>query len=95
MVKIMINPCKNCRKRMGHHSRGLCSVCFVIEEVRNLYPPRRLGYYGSRDFNGIGKMPKEPTYWPPGSEGKIDVMTDRASNNEQLFHPLDATMYLG
>jgi hypothetical protein len=33
--------------------------------------------------------PGEPTTAPPGSAGKIRVLTERASRREALFHPKD------
>jgi hypothetical protein len=35
-------------------------------------------------------LPAEPTEHPPGSPGKVEVMRERASRRQALFHPLDA-----
>jgi hypothetical protein len=35
-------------------------------------------------------IPAEPTSWPPGSQGKINVMRKRIQNGEAAFHPQDA-----
>lgn len=31
----------------------------------------------------------EPTHYPPGSVGKVEVLTERQSRGYLLFHPLD------
>jgi hypothetical protein len=39
-----------------------------------------------------GAMPQEPTTAAPGSEAKVQVLMERASRRETLFHPNDATI---
>lgn len=34
---------------------------------------------------------KSPTFYAPGSKEKIEVLRDRASQGETLWHPLDAS----
>jgi hypothetical protein len=44
------------------------------------------------DFYGKSKVPSSPTSTLPGSSEKIYVLTQRALNLEQLFHPDDAKL---
>jgi hypothetical protein len=46
--------------------------------------------YGLISYRWEGRLPLLPTLYPPGSSGKIGVMTERARNRENLFHPLDS-----
>jgi hypothetical protein len=39
-----------------------------------------------------GALPQQPTTAAPGSEAKVQVMIERASRREALFHPSDATI---
>ena len=39
-----------------------------------------------------GALPQQPTTAAPGSEAKVQVMIERASRREALFHPEDATI---
>lgn len=41
------------------------------------------------DFVGGYQLPCCPTTWPPGSEGKIDVLTKRFEQRVSLWHPRD------
>ncbi len=36
--------------------------------------------------------PGEPTSYPPGSDGKLAVLAERAARGERLHHPLDARL---
>lgn len=39
-----------------------------------------------------GALPEQPTTAAPGSDAKVQVMIERASRREALFHPDDATI---
>jgi hypothetical protein len=39
-----------------------------------------------------GALPQQPTTAAPGSDAKVQVMIERASSREALFHPDDATI---
>ncbi len=42
------------------------------------------------DFNGSGLAIPDPTEHLPGSDEKIEVLRDRATARQMLFHPRDA-----
>lgn len=43
------------------------------------------------DMTFVPEPATEPTHYPPGSSGKIEVMRRRLQNGEALFHPNDAS----
>ncbi|XZE45975.1 hypothetical protein SH467x_001237 [Pirellulaceae bacterium SH467] len=45
----------------------------------------------AHDYTGEPPEPATPTGARPGSFEKVQVMRERASRGEQLFHPQDAT----
>jgi hypothetical protein len=45
-------------------------------------------------FTGPASLPAEPTRALPGSPEKIQVLTERASRGEHLFHPQDGVIQL-
>lgn len=56
-----------------------------------MYDPLPGSYAGrDRPKSGQGRLPKEPTHHLPGTEGKMEVMVERAKAGESLFHPDDA-----
>jgi hypothetical protein len=90
-LKFEDGPCKHCAKRKICRARGLCFVCSRTPEIRVRYAPkgRAEGWYGG-ETRASGRLPAEPTHHPPGSEGKIAVMAERAARGESCFHPQDA-----
>jgi hypothetical protein len=45
--------------------------------------------FSQRSLVRLGAIPEEPTVALPGSEEKIQVMIQRASRRQRLFHPMD------
>ena len=83
--------CRHCGVKKINRPRALCWRCFHVEGVKDLYPPLP-GSYAANSVPkaGQGRLPKEPTHHPPGSDGKMAVMAERAERGECLFHPDDA-----
>ena len=79
--------CRHCRTRKISRSRKLCWSCFYNPDISRLYPPCL--YPGASDFMGSAPLPSEATPHPPGTAGKILVMTERVTRRESLFHPDD------
>lgn len=48
--------------------------------------------YSSLNGRGGRPLPAEPTTTYPGSREKLEVLRERASRREELFHPSDATL---
>lgn len=84
--------CRHCNKPIRKRPRGLCWRCYVDSNIRYLYPgiPQRERNSGRRGVGLVKSMsiPK-PTNVPPGPD-KVDVLADRASRGECLFHEDDA-----
>ena len=87
--------CQCCHGKKANRPRGLCWVCYYAPGVRDRHPSTsNYARRGSGTANGPGRLPAEPTHHPPGSEGKIIAMIERAERGEALFHPLDAQLDL-
>jgi hypothetical protein len=83
-------PCVHCGSAEKiRKSRGLCGSCYYRLAIRRLYP-------ASPCCQGVGRkatgkeLPTEPTEHLPGTEGKIEVMVQRAFDGVALWHPRDA-----
>ncbi len=96
--------CRHCGKALSvERTRGLCSCCYNVKEVRRLYsikePDSPLGRRIVTDFYGttppvrkgaLGHRPLPvPTDACPGTAEKIEVMHARAVLGQPLFHPDD------
>lgn len=80
--------CLNCKIRAIGKARGLCHACYDDLKIRQSYPLQTDRHVG------VGRSNKSlpasnPVNLRPGSIEKIEVMSERASRNESLFHPLD------
>lgn len=87
----MIRICRHCRAAKVCRPRGLCWSCFYTPGVRDQYPIT--SKYARRGLgNGFKSLmlPPEPTTAAPGSVEKLAVMAERAEQNYELCHPLDA-----
>lgn len=93
--------CRHCRRRVTSimKPKGLCCTCYPKLWVREQYQTMSVygsrGYGGEIELKGEGvevKLARDPTGYAPGTEGKIEVMRERAYREECLFHPLDATL---
>ena len=82
--------CAHCCSRPASRPRGLCWTCYHTPAVRALYPGNPAVRRGVRDFFGNPKPPEAPASARPGSDGKIDVLAERAGRGEALWHPGDA-----
>jgi hypothetical protein len=80
--------CRHCGKNYANRPRGLCWGCYYAPGVLNLYPST--SKYVGRSVGASGKLMPAPTDAPPGSEAKLQVLIERAENNQALWHPLDA-----
>jgi hypothetical protein len=83
-------PCLNCKIRKGSRGRGICDRCYEDREIRDLYVTSKEPT--APDFYGKTKLPDEPTTYLPGSEEKIKVLKERATQKVSLFHPDDTTL---
>lgn len=82
--------CKHCGRDKVNRPRGLCWTCFHRPGVKELYPSGSIyAYRSTPDTLGQGKL-AEPTGALPGTPEKVEVMQERASRHELLFHPRDS-----
>lgn len=79
------------RPRKDIDRRGLCRRCYRDREIRDLFPklPNKSQLQDVLEDLLI-PLPVTPTDAFPGTEGKIEVLRQRAENREWLFHPGDA-----
>jgi len=75
--------CKHCKRR-ATRPRQLCHSCFEDRNIRNKYP--LIGKFYQHE-----RLPilDGPTSYPPGSPGKLWVMSLRADWGLPLDHPGD------
>jgi hypothetical protein len=71
------------------YRRGLCHRCYTDPKIRPLFPSP---FPGGDRFHPDAEAPASsrlcpPTAAPPGSEGKILAMCDRAAVRQPLFQP--------
>lgn len=82
--------CRHCQHKVANRPRGLCWSCFSDLDIRVLYPRNPMsGKLAVRDSYKTRPLPENPTDALPGSKEKLLVMEERASRQEQLFHPDD------
>ena len=84
--------CLNCQVFAGIRSRGLCKACYENKEIWMKFAPKtnRESGYAFIKVNDIDFH----TSNPPGSEEKMRILQHRASQNMNLFSPLDKKMDL-
>lgn len=88
--------CVHCKRRV-QKSRGLCWSCFRNPDVRLRidYPSEwaRLSATRSRAPDvSSSPLPLEPTHTEPGSDERIEVLSERVMRGESVSHPDDATL---
>jgi hypothetical protein len=83
-------PCKHCHSSPVTRSRGLCWRCVHTPRIRDLYEPLPPANRSGRSHRL--SRPCIPTAAMPGSAEKIQVLTQRATRGEELFHALDASL---
>ncbi len=84
--------CRHCERGAVSRPRGLCWSCYYSPGVRDRYPSTsKFGRRGPGNFYGRVSMPPFPTQALPGTPEKVALLTQRAQQNQELFHPDDAT----
>lgn len=85
--------CLHCGRARVNRPKGLCWSCYYKPGVRELHPSAsKYARRGLRDFNGAFRLPTTPTTAIPGTEAKLQVLSQRAERGECLFHDDDATL---
>ena len=82
--------CAHCQVRKTYRAE-LCRPCHYKPAVRALYPcgpARRSGVSVENQARGVAAGPTDA---PPGTEAKVAVLIERASQGVSLWHPADAT----
>ena len=82
--------CRHCGRRVVSRPRGLCWSCYYTPSVRDRYQPARIP--GFNDFYGQADPPLKPTRALPGTLEKVEILEQRASRGQALWHPEDARM---
>ena len=83
--------CRHCHQAPISRPRKLCWSCYYSPGVRELYPSTsKFGRRGVGNFYGRAPLPPFPTLALPGTPEKIALLTQRAQQRQQLFHPSDA-----
>ena len=84
--------CRHCHRTIGlPKPKGLCGRCYYEPAINCQYDfltPSR-GKNASLNTNARPKPARKPTFAQPGSEQKIEVMTERVDAGEEVFHPGD------
>jgi hypothetical protein len=84
--------CRHCQKGKVSRPRGLCWNCYYRPGIRGQHPSTsKYGRRGLGNFNRNVPLPPNPTPAAPGTEAKIRILTERAHQSLELFHPLDGT----
>ena len=86
--------CRHCGELKFPYARRLCRNCYNKIDVRDQYPCLESYYRGVKDYNGVSPRMIYPTNHHPGSSDKVEVLKDRASAGQALFHELDAIIPL-
>jgi hypothetical protein len=81
-------PCAHCGRCRYLPSRGHCSTCYKLAEVRATFGVSKYARKGRNDFCGRGTRPT-PTDALPGTDGKLRVLQRRAQAGQELFHDQD------
>jgi hypothetical protein len=69
----------------------LCWTCYYTPGLREKYPSTsKFARRGVNDFNGKCQLPATATLALPGTEEKVAVLQQRASQRLALWHPQDA-----
>ncbi len=82
--------CQHCGLRVATYNRGICDACYREPGIREQYPPP--GRLNTKPLPKPLPMPTrepEPTDALPGTEAKVEVLTQRLWSGEALFHPAD------
>jgi hypothetical protein len=88
---VVIAECVNCKQVRCRRARGLCGPCYLNTDVRALFPSTsKFAKRGSGTGGGSAPLADEPTFELPGTPQKVEVMRERASLRQRLFHPGDA-----
>jgi hypothetical protein len=83
--------CRHCGRKAAGRPRGLCWTCYESLDIRGRYTTiSKFGRRGVLDFCGSGQLPAAPTRSLPGTAEKVEVLEQRASRREMLWHPNDA-----
>lgn len=89
--KILNAPkCRHCHTRRAGRPRGLCCACYDRVDIRERYECRAKR---APERIMVRPLPLAPTRTRPGTEQRVRVYEQRAERSEQLFHPLDATLF--
>lgn len=80
------DPCVHCGLCPGWATRGLCRKCARIQRVREEYGITTRE--PEPDYSRLTEC--QPTQAQPGSEAKIQVLTQRHASGQHLHHPQDA-----
>lgn len=81
--------CVHCGHFRDITGRGLCQPCHKNPEIRCMYARKNKYTEAFIEPKKI-PLPARPTTAIPGSETKMQVMSERAKAKTQLFHPADA-----
>src|SRR5262245_32627480 len=82
--------CRHCQKVRSNRPRGLCWTCYYTPGVRELFPSTsKFARRGVGNFCGTAPLPDLATDAAPGTEEKIQILMERATKRQALFHPDD------
>jgi hypothetical protein len=85
--------CRHCRQAKANRPRGLCWGCYYAPGIRELYPSTsKFAQCGYGVCRACSHLPPFPTAALPGTPEKIAVLTQRASQGLELWHPKDAPL---
>ncbi len=87
----MKKACRHCGRNSQSRPKGLCWACSCDPAIRESYQSKS-PFFGQRvapDTYASRPLPDFTTRARPGSEEKLAVMTMRAMQGQQLFHPGD------
>ena len=85
--------CRHCQRAAISRPRQLCWTCYYTPGIRERYPSTsKYGRRGEGNFYGRVPLPPFPTQAPPGSPEKIALLSQRAQQRTELFHPNDAPL---
>lgn len=98
--------CQQCKNRTVVKGKSLCPLCFlksryVVIKAKRLYKDVEQVEESAMSSPSLSEkilvplppsrtVPK-PTPYLPGSKEKVQTLIDRASMNQELWHPNDAT----
>jgi len=76
-----------CTNKLRTGTGRICRQCYRNPIIRERFYP------SPKPQRKYIRPCKRPTFFLPGSEGKIQVLQERLSRGESLWHPQDATFY--